>query len=98
MIVGTRDAAEGTVRKAMEEMVQVNEDHKHSLSRDELIAMLDETDRPVAIRRSEFYPVKLCRRGDGFVSCCAVHAAANLLTVTNGLATPVRIAGRILLS
>jgi NAD(P)-dependent dehydrogenase (short-subunit alcohol dehydrogenase family) len=42
MIVGTRESAETTVRKAMEEMVQLNEDHAHSLDRDELIAMLDD--------------------------------------------------------
>lgn len=42
MIVGTRDAAAATVEKAMEEMVQLNENHEHSLSRDELIGMLDE--------------------------------------------------------
>jgi hypothetical protein len=42
MIVGTRESAETTVRKAMEEMVQLNEGHAHSLDRDELIAMLDE--------------------------------------------------------
>lgn len=42
MIVGTRDAAVGTVRKAMQEMVQLNEGHEHSLGRDELIEMLDE--------------------------------------------------------
>ncbi len=42
MIVGSREAAERTVRRAMEEMLQVNEDHQHSLSREELIEMLDE--------------------------------------------------------
>ncbi len=42
MIVGTRESAEMTVRKAMEEMVQLNEGHAHSLDRDELVAMLDE--------------------------------------------------------
>ncbi len=42
MIVGTRESAEATVKKAMLEMVQINEGHAHSLSRDELIAMLDE--------------------------------------------------------
>lgn len=42
MIVGTREAAERTVKKALEEMVQINENHEHSLSRDELIRMLDE--------------------------------------------------------
>jgi len=42
MIVGTRDSAESTVGKAMEEMVQLNEGQPHSLTRDELVAMLDE--------------------------------------------------------
>ena len=42
MIVGTRETAEQTVQKAMEEMVQINENHEHSLSREELIRMLDE--------------------------------------------------------
>jgi NAD(P)-dependent dehydrogenase (short-subunit alcohol dehydrogenase family) len=42
MIVGTRESAEITVKKAMEEMVQLNEGHAHSMDRDELIAMLDE--------------------------------------------------------
>ena len=42
MTVGTRGAAEDTVQTAMEEMVQLNEDHEHSLSREELIGMLDE--------------------------------------------------------
>lgn len=46
MIVGTRDAAEGTVRKALEEAVQINEKHEHSLSRDELVTMLDELMNP----------------------------------------------------
>ena len=41
MVVGTRDAAEATVEKAMQEMLQINENHRHSLSRDELIEMLD---------------------------------------------------------
>lgn len=42
MIVGTRESAEQTVHKAMEEMVQLNEKQAHTLSRDELVAMLDE--------------------------------------------------------
>ena len=42
MIVGTRGAADATVRKAMQEMVQLNEKQAHSMSRDELISMLDE--------------------------------------------------------
>lgn len=42
MIVGTREAAETTVRTAMAEMVQINKGHAHSLNRDELVLMLDE--------------------------------------------------------
>ncbi|MEO1201894.1 MAG: SDR family oxidoreductase [Pseudomonadota bacterium] len=42
MIVGDRDSAVSTVRTAMQEMVQLNQDQPHELSRDELIAMLDE--------------------------------------------------------
>ena len=42
MIVGDPESAEQTVQKAMEEMVQLNEKQAHTLSRDELIAMLDE--------------------------------------------------------
>jgi short-subunit dehydrogenase len=51
MVVGSRDAAVATVRKAMEEMAQLNEDQKHSLSRDELIAMLDELLGDQALQR-----------------------------------------------
>ena len=42
MITGPRESAVGTVRKAMLEMVQLNEDQAHTLSREELVAMLDE--------------------------------------------------------
>ena len=42
MIVGTRESAKITVQKAMQEMVQLNEKHAHTLGRDELIEMLDE--------------------------------------------------------
>ena len=42
MIVGTREEAERTVRRAMEKMLQHNENHEHSLSREELVRMLDE--------------------------------------------------------
>ncbi len=42
MIVGTRDTAKRTVEKAMQEMVQLNEKQAHTLSREELIEMLDE--------------------------------------------------------
>ncbi|MDJ0657817.1 MAG: SDR family oxidoreductase [Xanthomonadales bacterium] len=41
MIVGNRQTAERTVAKAMREMVQLNEKQTHSLTRDELIKMLD---------------------------------------------------------
>jgi hypothetical protein len=46
MIVGTRESATATVQKALEEAVQINENHEHSLSRDELISMLDELMNP----------------------------------------------------
>lgn len=42
MITGPRESAVGTVRKAMQEMVQLNEGQEHTLSREELVAMLDE--------------------------------------------------------
>ena len=42
MIVGSRESAKATVQKAMQEMVQLNEKHAHTLERDELIEMLDE--------------------------------------------------------
>ncbi|MDJ0917646.1 MAG: SDR family oxidoreductase [Woeseiaceae bacterium] len=42
MITGPRDSAVGTVQKAMQEMVQLNEGQAHTLSRDELVAMLDD--------------------------------------------------------
>ena len=42
MIVGSRESAKVTVQKAMQEMVQLNEKHAHTLERDELIEMLDE--------------------------------------------------------
>ena len=41
MIVGNRQTAERIVAKAMREMVQLNEKQTHSLTRDELIKMLD---------------------------------------------------------
>ena len=40
--MGTRETAERTVQKAMQEMVQLNEKQAHTLERDELVAMLDE--------------------------------------------------------
>ena len=42
MVVPTQDEAEITIRQIMTEMVQLNEDHEFSFSRDELIRMLDE--------------------------------------------------------
>ncbi len=42
MIVGTQNTATVTVKKAMREMVQLNEGQPHTLSRDELVEMLDE--------------------------------------------------------
>jgi NAD(P)-dependent dehydrogenase (short-subunit alcohol dehydrogenase family) len=42
MIVGDRDSAVSTVRTAMQEMVQLNQGQPHALSREELVAMLDE--------------------------------------------------------
>ena len=41
MIVGEKGAAEATIRKAMEEMVQLNSKQQHTLSREDLIKMLD---------------------------------------------------------
>ena len=41
MVVGTRDAAARTVRRALEKAVEVNQDQAHSFSRDELVEMLD---------------------------------------------------------
>jgi hypothetical protein len=41
MVVGTRDAATNTLQNAMRRVVQLSTGHTHSLSRDELVAMLD---------------------------------------------------------
>ena len=46
MVVPTQDEAEITIRQIMTEMVQLNEDHEFSFSRDELIQMLDELLKP----------------------------------------------------
>jgi len=43
MVTPTQRSAEITIRKAIEELVQLNEDHAHSYSRDALVQMLDET-------------------------------------------------------
>jgi NAD(P)-dependent dehydrogenase (short-subunit alcohol dehydrogenase family) len=42
MVVPNERQAEVTIRKAIEEMVELNERHQYSYSRDQLIAMLDE--------------------------------------------------------
>jgi NAD(P)-dependent dehydrogenase (short-subunit alcohol dehydrogenase family) len=42
MVVPNEQQAEVTVRKAMQEMVQLNEDHIYSYDREALVAMLDE--------------------------------------------------------
>ena len=41
MIEGTKDSAKNTVRQAKSEMVQFNSKHQHSLSKEELIEMLN---------------------------------------------------------
>ena len=41
MVVPNQQEAEWTITKAMQELVQLNEDHEYSYSRDELVAMLD---------------------------------------------------------
>jgi NAD(P)-dependent dehydrogenase (short-subunit alcohol dehydrogenase family) len=47
MVVPEQRQAEVTIRKAISELVQLNERHEYSYTRDELIKMLDEaTDRP----------------------------------------------------
>jgi NAD(P)-dependent dehydrogenase (short-subunit alcohol dehydrogenase family) len=43
MVVPVQREAEITIRKAMEEMVQLNQDHEFSYDRDTLVKMLDET-------------------------------------------------------
>ena len=42
MVVPNQDQAYVTVRKAMEEMVQLNQGQQYSYSREELVKMLDE--------------------------------------------------------
>ena len=53
MIVGERDVAERTVRKAMQEAIQVNEKQPHSLSREELIEVLVELMQAQPMETSE---------------------------------------------
>ncbi len=42
MVVPNQREAEITIKKAIEELVQLNEGHKYSYDREQLIAMLDE--------------------------------------------------------
>ena len=42
MVVPNQNQAEITIRKALEETVQLNERQQYTYSRDELVAMLDE--------------------------------------------------------
>jgi len=42
MVVPVERQAEITIRKAIEELVQLNERHQYSYSRENLVAMLDE--------------------------------------------------------
>jgi len=42
MVVPNQSEAEITIKKAIEELVQLNEGHKYSYDREQLIAMLDE--------------------------------------------------------
>ena len=46
LVVPEQQQAEWTIRKAVEELVSLNEDHKFSYNRDELIKMLDEAMAP----------------------------------------------------
>lgn len=43
MVTPDQRSAEITIRKAIEELVQLNEDHRYTYSRDELLQMLEET-------------------------------------------------------
>lgn len=47
MVVPVQDEAELTIRKKIEELVQLNGDHRFSYSRDELVQMIDEALAPV---------------------------------------------------
>jgi hypothetical protein len=42
MVVPNQQEAEITIRKAVQELVQLNEGHAHTYSRDALVGMLDE--------------------------------------------------------
>lgn len=46
MVVPNARQAEITIRQAIRELVQLNEDHRYSYSRDELVNMLDEALKP----------------------------------------------------
>ncbi len=51
MVVPNQQEAEVTIRKAIQELVQLNEGHSHTYSRDALVGMLDEalkTARPAS--------------------------------------------------
>ncbi len=52
MVVPAQDQADWTVRKAMTEMVELNQDHSFSYDRDALIEMLDEVLAAVNERHS----------------------------------------------
>ncbi len=41
MVVPAQSEAELTIKKAIEELVQLNQDHAHSHDRDALVEMLD---------------------------------------------------------
>jgi hypothetical protein len=42
MVVPTQQQAEWTIKKAIQELVQLNEGHKYSYDRDSLVKLLDE--------------------------------------------------------
>lgn len=46
LVVPNQDQANWTIRKAVEELVQLNMDHEYSYSREELIEMLDQAMKP----------------------------------------------------
>jgi hypothetical protein len=48
MVVPEEQQAEITIRKAIEELVQLNERHQYSYDREALIAMLDQALQPAA--------------------------------------------------
>ena len=42
LVVPNQDQAGWTIKKAIQELAQLNQDHAYSYSRDELVKMLDE--------------------------------------------------------